>query len=140
MSPAERVRAKLKAMLDKNIASTAAKESHDQTTPTVMPTPEQLESIESESFTSQSFQSQRTPGKQGTHSPAPPARASQSQPGSREVDPSEYEPQVVVLEEESSDHTPDHTQEDVADSSELGGSGGPTGKAQVMKSSPCVWK
>ena len=77
---------------------------------------------------------------QGTHSPAPPARASQSQPGSREVDPSEYEPQVVVLEEESSDHTPDHTQEDVADSSELGGSGGPTGKAQVMKSSPCVWK
>ena len=58
------MRAKLKAMLDKNIASAAAKESRDQATPTAMPTPEQLESIESDSFTAQSFQSQRTPGKQ----------------------------------------------------------------------------
>ena len=47
-------------MLDKTIASTAAKESHDQTTPTAMPTPEQLLSIESDSFVAQSFQSQRT--------------------------------------------------------------------------------
>ena len=69
---------------------------------------------------------------QGSHSPAPTATASRSQVYSHEVDASEYEPQIVVLEEEGSNHTPDHAQQEVVDSDGgLGDSEVTTGKVQV---------